>query len=120
MVDTGKLMIRDLPPCPHLIWAFPNPLNKSAPTNLYKSQKLLSVQVEADLPVFSHDSKAWFPTAEYIDHDEIDVFPILLILITVPSVLFIIYRYFFLRKRPRRKRSNKLGRFLSMLKVPNV
>ncbi|XP_066902456.1 membrane-bound transcription factor site-1 protease [Halyomorpha halys] len=120
VVDTGKLMIRDLPPCPHLIWAFPNPLNKSAPTNLYKSQKLLSVQVDADLPVFSHDSKAWFPTAEYMDHDDIDFFPILIILIAVPSVLFIIYRYFFLRKRPRRKRSNKLGRFLSMLKVPNV
>lgn len=119
LVDTGKLMIRELPPCPHLIWSFPNPLNKSAPTNLYKSQKLLSVQIESDLPVFSHDSKAWFPTAEYVDHDDLDILPILIFIIAA-AVIFIICRYFFFRKRPRRKRSNKLGRFLSMLKVPNV
>lgn len=88
--------------------------------NLYKSQKLLSVPIDSDLPVFSHDSKTWFPTAEYVDHDELDILPISVILVVVSAVLIIIFRYFLFRKRPRRKRSNKLGRFLSMLKVPNV
>ncbi|XP_046398458.1 membrane-bound transcription factor site-1 protease [Ischnura elegans] len=39
----GPPQARPLPPCPRLSWAQPLPLNKSAPTNLYKSQKLLSV-----------------------------------------------------------------------------
>lgn len=34
---------RDLPQCPHLIWSHPIALNVSAPSNLYKSQKLLTV-----------------------------------------------------------------------------
>ena len=35
---------RPLPKCPQMLWATPVPLNKSAPSNLYKSAKLLSVQ----------------------------------------------------------------------------
>lgn len=34
---------RALPTCPHLVWVQPIPLNVSAPSNLYKSQKLLTV-----------------------------------------------------------------------------
>lgn len=34
---------RAMPSCPRLTWAQPNPLNVSAPNNLYKSQKLLTV-----------------------------------------------------------------------------
>lgn len=34
---------RPLPQCPHLIWAQAIPLNVSAPSNLYKSQKLLNI-----------------------------------------------------------------------------
>ncbi|XP_044734219.1 membrane-bound transcription factor site-1 protease isoform X2 [Chrysoperla carnea] len=34
---------RTLPQCPHLVWAQPVPVNISAPSNLYKSQKLLSL-----------------------------------------------------------------------------
>lgn len=34
---------RALPTCQHLLWAQPNPLNVSAPSNLYKSQKLLTI-----------------------------------------------------------------------------
>ncbi|KAI8519670.1 Membrane-bound transcription factor site-1 protease [Branchiostoma belcheri] len=36
---------RPLPACPHLSWAKGEPLNKSAPTNLYKHQKLLSIDL---------------------------------------------------------------------------
>lgn len=33
-----------LPACPQLVWVHPNPLNVSAPSNLYKSQKLLTME----------------------------------------------------------------------------
>lgn len=42
----GGTKTRPLPQCPHLVWAQPMPLNHSAPTNLYKSQKLLSLTDE--------------------------------------------------------------------------
>ncbi|CAB3366260.1 Hypothetical predicted protein [Cloeon dipterum] len=45
----GGVRTKPLPQCPHLVWAPPNPLNKSAPTNLYKSQKLLSVLPKSPL-----------------------------------------------------------------------
>ncbi len=35
-----------LPTCPHLKWAQPHPLNRTAPSNLYKAQKLLSLSLE--------------------------------------------------------------------------
>ena len=37
---------RVLPPCPRLKWAHPHPLNRTAPTNLYKTQKLLSLNLD--------------------------------------------------------------------------
>ncbi|XP_014249873.1 membrane-bound transcription factor site-1 protease [Cimex lectularius] len=118
--DTGKLMIRELPTCPHLTWAHAYPLNKSAPTNLYKSQKLLSIKLDAELPFFSNDNTAWLPTAEYVDNDNIDTLPLLAFFMLILITLFILYRYFIMRTRPRRKRSNRFGRFISMLRVPTV
>ena len=44
---------KPLPACPRLKWAAPQPLNRTSPSNLYKSQKLLSLNVESPLlPVF--------------------------------------------------------------------
>lgn len=37
---------RPLPACPHLSWAKPQPLNETAPSNLWKHQKLLSVDLD--------------------------------------------------------------------------
>ena len=37
--------------CPQPTFSTPVPLNKSAPTNLYQSQKLLSVSVDSALPI---------------------------------------------------------------------
>ncbi|XP_054389153.1 membrane-bound transcription factor site-1 protease isoform X1 [Pongo abelii] len=37
---------RPLPPCPHLSWAKPQPLNETAPSNLWKHQKLLSIDLD--------------------------------------------------------------------------
>jgi len=47
----GSTQARPLPPCPYLSWAQPYPLNQSAPTNLFKSQKLLSVDLDIPLPI---------------------------------------------------------------------
>uniref|UniRef100_A0A8C4SAC7 Membrane-bound transcription factor peptidase, site 1 n=1 Tax=Erpetoichthys calabaricus TaxID=27687 RepID=A0A8C4SAC7_ERPCA len=37
---------RPLPACPHLSWAKPHPLNDTAPSNLWKHQKLLSIDLD--------------------------------------------------------------------------
>ncbi|XP_057390005.1 membrane-bound transcription factor site-1 protease isoform X2 [Balaenoptera acutorostrata] len=37
---------RALPACPHLSWAKPQPLNETAPSNLWKHQKLLSIDLD--------------------------------------------------------------------------
>uniref|UniRef100_A0A4W5R5B0 Membrane-bound transcription factor site-1 protease n=1 Tax=Hucho hucho TaxID=62062 RepID=A0A4W5R5B0_9TELE len=37
---------RPLPACPHLSWSKPQPLNETAPSNLWKHQKLLSVDMD--------------------------------------------------------------------------
>lgn len=40
----GESQARALPQCPHLVYTQPIPLNISAPSNLYQSQKLLSIE----------------------------------------------------------------------------
>lgn len=37
---------RPLPACPHLSWAKPQPVNETAPSNLWKHQKLLSIDLD--------------------------------------------------------------------------
>ncbi|XP_012285406.1 membrane-bound transcription factor site-1 protease [Orussus abietinus] len=53
--------LRPLPPCPVTVPATPNPLNDSAPVNLYKSQKLLSVSdnVIAAVPIPQDSGSSW-------------------------------------------------------------
>ncbi|KAK9498135.1 hypothetical protein O3M35_004013 [Rhynocoris fuscipes] len=116
--DTGKLMIRDLPKCPHLIWAHPNPLNKSAPTNLYKSAKLLSIKLDAELPVFVSErsdnirgSSGWVPHSDYSQGDDVDGIPVLGLIIIILASLFIFARYLIIRISPRRKRNFRLTMF---------
>ncbi|XP_060535660.1 membrane-bound transcription factor site-1 protease isoform X2 [Cylas formicarius] len=45
----GEAQPKQLPQCPHLVWAFPIPLNASAPSNLYQSQKLLSLMEDVNV-----------------------------------------------------------------------
>lgn len=52
----GDNQAKPLPQCPHLIWAQPVPLNVSAPTNLYQTQKLLSLMEDAVLPALNIDN----------------------------------------------------------------
>lgn len=51
----GDSQARALPQCPHLIWTPAIPLNISAPSNLYQSQKLLSIE-DAVVPVINFNS----------------------------------------------------------------
>nr|XP_050867945.1 membrane-bound transcription factor site-1 protease isoform X2 [Vespula vulgaris] len=55
---TGAGRYRPLPSCPTITLALPKPINESAPTNLYKSQKLLSVGsgIMAANPIPQEDS----------------------------------------------------------------
>ncbi|RWS25436.1 membrane-bound transcription factor site-1 protease-like protein [Leptotrombidium deliense] len=46
----GSPTTRPLPSCPHLKWSNPVPLNESAPSNLYKAQKLLSINLPPLMP----------------------------------------------------------------------
>jgi membrane-bound transcription factor site-1 protease len=47
---------RVLPTCPHLKWAVHHALNRTAPSNLYKAQKLLSMSLDVPpLPVLRDD-----------------------------------------------------------------
>lgn len=47
----GDQQARALPQCPHLVWTQAVPLNISAPTNFYQSQKLLSLTEETSPPI---------------------------------------------------------------------
>ncbi|XP_022904811.1 membrane-bound transcription factor site-1 protease isoform X2 [Onthophagus taurus] len=47
----GDSQAKALPQCPQLVWAQPVPLNISAPTNFYQSQRLLSLTEETPIPI---------------------------------------------------------------------
>lgn len=51
--NLGESQARPLPQCPHLVWSHPIPLNVSAPSNLYQSQKLLSLMEDIALPTLN-------------------------------------------------------------------
>lgn len=119
----GSLQTRPLPPCPHLVWAVPNPLNRSAPTNLYKSQKLLSVSLEGELPLWDmggmwRGDEANMP--DYLAEEDLDSLPALGLVVLLIAVLCIVYRCVRIRTRPRRKRAARIRRFMSVLRVPAV
>ncbi|XP_064467779.1 membrane-bound transcription factor site-1 protease-like isoform X2 [Ornithodoros turicata] len=59
IVDSSRT--RELPPCPIFNWAVPVPLNKSAPSTLWKAQKLLSVD---QLPLVGVGDSAGMPMGD--------------------------------------------------------
>jgi len=115
----GSPKSRDLPACPHLAWAPPNPLNISAPSNLYKQQKLLSIGLEQPIP--------WMPQipdskmagiqesfggedsnpvqSGYLDTPETPgVFPIMAFMGMVLVLVFFVNQLYKSKSKPRRKR----------------
>lgn len=51
----GESHPRMVPQCPHLAFTLPVPLNVSAPTNLYQSQKLLAISEDV-VPIVNLDN----------------------------------------------------------------
>ncbi|KAJ4448499.1 hypothetical protein ANN_10515 [Periplaneta americana] len=134
----GTLQTRALPPCPHLVWAQPIPLNKSAPTNLYKSQKLLSLSVEVPMWRMGPPPKGgsagqaeglsgefWGWRSEGVgigeyDEDGLSSIPALALMLLSCIVVFLAYRYYRQRTRPRRKRPPRLRRIMAVLNAGRV
>nr|CAD7458320.1 unnamed protein product [Timema tahoe] len=133
-----SLLTRDLPPCPHLVWAQPVPLNMSAPTNLYKSQKLLSLSLEGPLPnlrdLAPNDISSgaigeagvagvrWGTGLGDFEEDSLSSWPALLLMALSCTVVFLAYKYYRQRTRPRRKRP-RLRRIMAVHhngRVPTV
>lgn len=114
---------------------------------MYKSQKLLSINIEADLPVWkigngkgigglgegtgelgdSRGAVLWdsivgdsASTSDYISEEELDSLPVMGLLVLLIIVLFIIYRCVRVDNRPRRRRAARLRRIMSVLRAPVV
>nr|CAD7257503.1 unnamed protein product [Timema shepardi] len=129
-----SLLTRDLPPCPHLVWAQPVPLN----INLYKSQKLLSLSLEGPLPNFRDLAPndisngeigeagvagvRWGTGLGDFEEDSLSSWPALLLMALSCTVVFLAYKYYRQRTRPRRKRP-RLRRIMAVHhngRVPTV
>ncbi|XP_067651684.1 membrane-bound transcription factor site-1 protease-like isoform X1 [Haliotis asinina] len=134
----GTARHRPLPTCPHLVWAPPHPLNKSAPSNLYQHQKLMFIELEPPLPpvkgkdnllnpiVGIKDKPGFIADPQYggphVVQDTSNVFPVLAFLSTGLVVLFLLNQYYRSRSRPKRKRPRprKLQQLIYGAKVPGV
>lgn len=128
----GTLRTRELPACPHLVWAKPQPLNTSAPTNLYKSQKLLSIGADSELPLWRiapgaaqmDVNRESFGGGLGMDVDGLteeegiallDLAPALLVITLAAAALLLACRCYRTRTRPRRKRAPRLRRLMAVL-----
>lgn len=91
--------------------------------NLYKSQKLLSVTLEGELP-FWDVGVMWrgdeVSVPDYMSEEELDSLPAIVLVVLLIAVLCIVYRYLRFRTRPRRKRPARIRRLMSVLRVPTV
>lgn len=131
----GSMQARPLPACPYLSWSQPIPLNKSAPTNLFKAQKLLSIDLEAPLILkpsnvfpptrhyavdlnFPWDMRNRFPLHDANNKPSLPVFALLGILLVL---VFMLCHWYKSKNRPRRRRP-KLRRLLNAVvgRIPNV
>ncbi|XP_050396545.1 membrane-bound transcription factor site-1 protease [Patella vulgata] len=133
--NLGTPISRPLPPCPSLIWAPPHPINKSAPTNLYQPQKLMSVGIEAPLPMMKKERDELIDikpgllpeqplNGPIVLQESSNVYPILAFIGTGLVVLFLLNQYYQSRSRPKRKRTKPRSRKFQQLiygaKLPGV
>ncbi|XP_019641774.1 PREDICTED: membrane-bound transcription factor site-1 protease-like [Branchiostoma belcheri] len=121
---------RPLPACPHLSWAKGEPLNKSAPTNLYKHQKLLSIDlmeppvpnVVRRQPGIQHivsDGVGWDiqPGVPSHPHNSIQSMPVFALAgLTLVVVFFAVHIHKSRSKPKRRKPRLKRPTFINIVK----
>lgn len=83
--------------------------------NLYKAQKLLSIDIDLELPIFKTEqlSNATF-------NEEFDLLPIAAVVFIILGALFVIYKYYRFRKKPRRRRKAKFMRLVSAINIKRV
>ncbi|ELT89805.1 hypothetical protein CAPTEDRAFT_228241 [Capitella teleta] len=142
----GEPRPKPLPLCPHLAWASPHALNVSAPSNLFRQQKLLSIGLEPALPIMPHadgeepDPNDLQPPGirdltrggsganwELMGssgrlYDSTPVFPTIAFLGMALVLVFIINHIYKGKHRPRRKRGRlkKMPTIFSGVKMPGV
>lgn len=140
----GSPRSRPLPQCPRLSWTPAQPLNVSAPSNLYQQQKLLSTGLDIPIPIGidRHDSELMpnvpgivketgvFPQGvdlqmkranEIQDVDTNNVFPVVAFVATGLVLLFLLNQYYKSRSKPKKRRP-RLKKFHQLFtgKVPSV
>ena len=112
---------RPLPSCPRPVLALPNPLNKSAPSNLYQSQKVLSITLDPQqLPIVpmkrfnSHLERLDMDLEDSTDSDRyykdwpVSTKAALVLMTLIALILF--YQFYKHRNRPRRRKSPRSKR----------
>lgn len=89
--------------------------------NLYKAQKLLSMDIDLELPIFKTSptrGNYWTQTLE-----NFDALPLITVILIATGAILVIYIYYRARKRPRRRHVARFKRFLSAInakRVPSV
>uniref|UniRef100_T1J4A8 Membrane-bound transcription factor site-1 protease n=1 Tax=Strigamia maritima TaxID=126957 RepID=T1J4A8_STRMM len=131
----GNPQARPLTPCPHLAWASPSPLNKSAPSNLYKSQKLLSIGLEASLPLKRNNALRPLAAETAVFNwdnsnggelmtpsDSHSSMPLLALLALFLALVFFVSQYCKQRTKPRRRkpRLRKILQAIQANRTPSV
>ncbi|XP_070575086.1 membrane-bound transcription factor site-1 protease-like [Ptychodera flava] len=132
----GKTQAQPLPACPHLAWAKGEPLNISAPTNLYKHQKLLSI-AEPVMPLLGrrdsqvvphaiHERPGWEVGPGGIitqQQDSAHTLPVLAFLALAVVLIFFALQVHKTKTKPRRRyRPPRLKRLQQLVhgRMPNV
>jgi membrane-bound transcription factor site-1 protease len=109
----GEYRIRPLSPCPQLSWTTPKPLNVSAPSNLYKQQKLLSISFDANpgrVPQQPIDPQGMWDQMLVVKHKNTEVgmaIPFIGFVAIFVIAAFCIYHMNSVRVKPRRRRIGK-------------
>lgn len=127
----GNPQTRPLPSCPSFKYETPIPLNKSAPSNLFKSQKLFSVSgIDIQLPFpqqkqdnFEHyQSSRWETATLLTDFKDTDVrfsfLTTICLFILVVVAILVIKQFHFRSSKPRKRRSRTTVRRL-LLQLPS-
>lgn len=88
---------------------------------MYKAQKLLSMDINLELPILKATPTGgnhWIHSLE-----NFDVLPLITVILIASGAILVIYVYYRTRKRPRRRHIARFKRFLSAInakRVPSV
>ncbi|XP_033110003.1 membrane-bound transcription factor site-1 protease-like isoform X1 [Anneissia japonica] len=134
----GEPKPRPLPACPHLAWAKAEPLNISAPSNLFQHQKLLSVVDVGPMVLKRPEVLPHRGAAQGVDDwdlppgmnhsnqlDNSNAYPLIAFFSTVLVLVFFFVHVHKRKTRPKRRKGPRLKRFTRLQerfhgKVPSV